>query len=135
MPVISGERRLTGLREMGVSEAVIRLSAGEVVHELFRFRCQTPPYFVYHGAEPPDGPMFVPIWDCCDTATGAWERDGELEFLEFSIEEPGEYRVLARTEQGFLAALFVCLYEDRGDLNVDDFREPARLIGFRRLEE
>jgi hypothetical protein len=135
MPVIPEDQRLTGLREIGVSEAVIRLSAGEVIHELFGFRCRTPPFFVYHGANPPDGPMFAPLWDCCDIATGVWEREGQLEFLEFSIEEADEYRVLAHTEQGLLASLFVSLYEDRDDLELDDFREPARLVGFRHLEE
>jgi hypothetical protein len=79
--------------------------------------------------------MFVPRWECCDSVTGVWERGGRLDFLEYSIEDPEGYRVISHTEQGLLADLFLKLYEDRDGLGLDDFREPARLIGFRFLDE
>jgi hypothetical protein len=135
MTVVPEAQRLSELQRVGVSELIIRLSAGEPVHDLFRFRCESPPYAVYHGASVPVGPTFVPLWECCDSVTGVWERDGRLGFLEFSIEDPREYRAISNTEQGLLADLFLKLYEDRDDLGLDDFREPARLIGFRFLDE
>jgi hypothetical protein len=38
--------------------------------------------------------------------------------------------VLARTEQGLWATVFVNLYEDRSDLAPEAFREAAAAIGF-----
>jgi hypothetical protein len=57
-----------------------------------------------------------------------------MEFIEFSIEADEEFSVLAHTEQGLWATVFVDLYEDRGELQIEDFREPARMVGFRFLE-
>ena len=132
MPVIPEEHRLVKLREMGLSDAVIRLSAGELVHEMFEFRCKTP-FYVYHGANLPEDPVFCPLWDCGDRVTGVWEPDGRPEYIQFSIEATGSYWAVAKTEQGLLAALFSTLYEDEDQLDLDGFREPARSIGFRYL--
>jgi hypothetical protein len=63
------------LRRVGLSGPMIRLSAGEPLHDLFRFRCQTPPYDVYHETGVPVGPAFLPLWDCGDSMTGVWECD------------------------------------------------------------
>ncbi len=135
MPVIPEHQRLIELRKHGLSESVIQISAGEAAHDFFEFRCKAPPYFVYHGAASPRGPIFIPLWECCETVTGLWEREGGLEFLGFSIEAPDEPWWLSKTEQGMLASLFVDFYQDYDDLDIDGFREPARLIGFRYLEE
>jgi hypothetical protein len=54
--------------------------------------------------------------------------------MKFSVEAPAEHVVLARTEQGLWASVFVDLYEDRDDLLVEDFREAARVVGFRFLD-
>jgi hypothetical protein len=50
MTVVAEERRLSELRRVGLSEPIIRLSAGELLHDLFRYRCQASPYYVYHEA-------------------------------------------------------------------------------------
>ena len=42
--------------------------------------------------------------------------------------------MLARTEQGPWASVFVDLYEDRDDLLAEDFREAARVVSFRFLD-
>jgi hypothetical protein len=131
MPVVERERRLELLRRLGVSDALVRQSAGEELHPLFWFRCQGPPQYSYAGAACPDGPLLIPLWDCDTSVTGVREQGGGLEFLRFSVEEPGDYRVLARTEQGLWATVFADLYEDRDDLGLEDFREAAHAVGFR----
>ena len=132
MPVISEESRLNEMRRLGLSEPVIRLSAGEIIHDLFRY--EEAPYYVYHDAEVPDGPDLIPLWDGSDMVTGVWEKDGRLEFIRFCIESPHEFSVLAKTEQGLLATLFIQYYEFT-DGEAGSLREPARLIGFRFLDE
>jgi len=126
--------RIDGLRRLGLSEALIRQSAGNCLHPLLEFRCAGPPYRSYHGAGCPEGPPLAPLWECGDSVTGVWVREGRLEFIQFSIEDQKEYRVLARTEQGLWATVFVNLYEDRDDLAPQAFRDAAGAVGFRFLD-
>lgn len=133
MPVVPEDSRLAELRRLGVSEPLLRLSQGAALHDVFQFWCDAPPLYSYSGAATPDGPPFVPLWDYIDNVVGVWEREDGPEFLEYYIEQPGRYRSLARTEQGFLATLFMEFRAD--DMTLEDFREPARVIGFRFLDE
>jgi len=135
MPVVPAEQRLDALRQLGLSEALIRQSAGEQLHTVLWYRCLGPPYFVYHGADIPDGPLLIPLWDCCDSVTGVWLPGGRLQFIEFSIERPTEFRVLAKSEQGLWATVFVDLYEDNGAVQRLDLVEPADIVGFQFLDE
>ncbi|HTK75143.1 MAG TPA: hypothetical protein VL371_07770 [Gemmataceae bacterium] len=134
MPVVEEAQRLDTLRRLGLSEALVRQSSGEPVHPLLAFRCQGPPFYSYHGAACPEGPPLAPLWDCGGSVTGVWVRGGRLEFIEFSIEAHEEYTILAHTEQGLWAAVFVNLYEDRDDLGPDAFGDAARAVGFRYLD-
>ena len=134
MPVVPEGQRTDNLRRLALSEALIRQSCGDHVHPLFQFRCPGPPFYSYHGAGSPGGPPLVPLWDCGDSVTGVWVRDGRLEFIEFSIEGHEEYTVLAHTEQGLWATVFVNLYEDRDQLAPEAFRDAAGAVGFRFLD-
>ena len=134
MPVVQEGQRLDMLRRLGLSEALVRQSTGERLHPLFEFRCQGPPFYSYHGAGCPEGPALAPLWDCGDSVTGVWIRGGRVDFIEFDIEAVAEYRVLAHTEQGLWATVFVNLYEDRDDLGSEAFRDAARAVGFRFLD-
>ncbi len=126
------ERRIAELRRLGVSEPLVRLSSGEVVHALFRNCCLGPPYYAYHGAGVPDGPPLVPLWDCNDSVVGVWERADGPEFIEFDIEADDQYWPLARTEQGFWAAQFNFFYECEAPL--EELRTAAAVVGFRFLD-
>jgi hypothetical protein len=135
MPVAAAEKRLDILRQIGLSAALVRLASGELLHPLFQFRCQSPPYFSYHGAGCPAGPLLVPLWDCGDAVVSVWVRDSRPEFITFSIEDPDTYAVLAHTEQGLWATVFVDLYEERDDLGPEDFRGAADAAGFAFLDQ
>jgi hypothetical protein len=134
MPVVPAGQRIDSLRRLGLSEALIRQSSGDHVHPLFGFRCPGPPFYSYHGAGSPKGPALAPLWDCGDSVTGVWVRGVRLEFIEFSIEAHEKHTVLARTEQGLWATVFVNLYEDRHDLAPEALRDAARAVGFRFLD-
>jgi hypothetical protein len=134
MPVVPEGQRIDNLRSLGLSEALIRQSSGDHMHRLFEFRCAGPPFFSYHGAGYPAGALLTPLWDCGDSVTGVWVRDGRLEFIEFSIEDPNKYTVLARTEQGLWTTVFANLYEDRSDLAPEAFGDAAAAVGFRFLD-
>jgi hypothetical protein len=111
MPIVSRRERLEVLRRLGISDAVIDLAAGKNRRAIFDYYC-TPPYMIYECVVVPAGNPLVPLWE--DRGGGATAvRPGEtgLEFIEFSVEAPEEYRIVARTEQGLLAHLFITLYE------------------------
>lgn len=135
MAVVPEDQRVATLRRLGISEPVIGLSCGENIHDLFSISCEGPPWYVYHSAEVPGGPPFVPLWEFAEGVTGVWVRDGRLEFIEFDVEAPEEFWVLARSEQGFLASLLLWHYQNRDDLEWADFKQPAEAIGFRYLAE
>ena len=129
MSVIPENQRIAELRRLGASEALVRLSSGELLHEVFRGSCLGPPYFVYHEASVPDGPPLVPLWDHDNHVVGVWQRTAGLEFIEYSIEAAHKYTPLARTEQGFWATQFDFLYEC--DIPLEKLREAAAAVGYR----
>lgn len=133
MAVVPEDQRITELRRLGASEPLVRLSSGEAVHEMFRYGCLGPPYYVYHMAPTPTGPPLVPLWDCNDTVVGVWEQPDGPEFIEFSIEDDDEYTPLARTEQGFWATQFDFFYEC--DVPLEELREAAAAVGYRFLDQ
>jgi hypothetical protein len=132
MAAVPESMRIAELQRLGVSEPMIRLSSGHVVHDMFRHSCLGPPYYVYHGAGTPDGPPLVPLWDRDDSVIGVWERPDVLEFIEFSIEAHDEYTSLARTEQGFWATQFDFFSEC--EVPLDELRDAAAAVGFRFLD-
>jgi hypothetical protein len=76
--------------------------------------------------------------------TAAWVRNGRLEFIVFHLEDdpPGEYRVVAHSEQGMLADFFLywpCTEEqdesEESRAERAEMAEAADAIGFRYFDE
>jgi hypothetical protein len=134
MAAVPEGQRIAELRRLGASEALVRLASGDCVHATFRTSCLGPAYYTYHMAEPPTGPLFVPLWDHCDTVVGVWERPDGPEFIEYDIEADDHdvYESLARTEQGFWATRFDFLFEC--DVPIEVLQEAAAAVGFRFLD-
>lgn len=132
MTVIAEHLRMAQLQRLGLSQALVRLAAGDCVHEVFRGHCLGPPFRVYHGARVPEGPLLVPLWEQDGRVCGVWEVDGGLAFVEFSIELPDAFELVARTEQGFWATRFDFLVEC--EVSGPLLEEAACRVGFRFLE-
>jgi hypothetical protein len=133
MPAVAEDERVAVLRRLGVSDPLIRLSCGEVLHDQLSGSCVGPPWYVYHGSIPtPDGPPLVVLWEWSEEVTGVWQRGSGLEFIRYGFGGPEEFEVLARTEQGFWATQFDFLYES--DAPLDDLWAAAAAVGFRFLE-
>ena len=135
MPIIPDSQRLEALRRLGLSEPLILQSAGEQQHPYFWYRCLGPPQLVYQGAGAPDGCLLYPLWDCLDVVTAVWQPGGRLQFIEFNVQTPEEYAVLARSEQGLWARVFDLLHDDYITEQREDFVVPAQIFGFRFLDE
>lgn len=132
MAVVTQDRRMAALGELGVSGPMRRLAAGECLHEAFGGCCLGPPFYAYRGAAVPEGPPLVPLWDRDSRVAAVWRQPDGLAFIEFSIEDPGAFEVLARTEQGFWASRFDFLYEC--DLAIETLQQAAESVGFRFLD-
>jgi hypothetical protein len=65
-------------------------------------------------------------------ATTAPRRRDRAKFIEFSVEAPDAFEVVAGTEQGFWATRFDLLYER--ELPDEVLRQAARVVGFRLLD-
>src|SRR5262245_26447411 len=133
MPVVAEGERVAVLRQLGLSEPLIRLSCGEVLHEQFNDCCLGPPWYVYHGSvQTPTEPPLVVLWEWCEQVTGVWQRNGGLEFIRYEFGWPELFEVLARTEQGFWARQFDFLYEC--DTSLEELRAAASVVGYRFLD-
>ena len=136
-PVPDGER-LVKLRQLGVSDAVVRLASGKL--KLSVFPLLRTPWKVYRGIEwPRRGPLFVPMWESETVVTAAREKDRGIEFFAFSVESPSSRWRLAGSEQGLLAALFDQPLNDCYDEPEESKKRranltvAARTLGFRHL--
>jgi hypothetical protein len=133
MLVFPQEGRLDELRRLGISEPVVRLAAGELIHWCL---CMLfgPPREVYGWAvvPAPDGPVVVPLLESGKHVYGVREVRGDLEFIEYHTLAPKKAQVVARTEQGFLAWMFLIFpaSDDEGSLLA-----AAEVIGFRHYAE
>jgi hypothetical protein len=142
--------RIATLRQLGLSEPILRLSAGEDVHP--GQECGRPPeefdaapsfalharrkYYQCHrqlpAIEEPSLPAdilwFIPMFTWRGGMVGVWNREGRLEFVCYCIDCPEDgFDVLARTEQGPLAYVLV------GVLN-EDLPAAAQAVGFQFLD-
>lgn len=134
MPAVAEDERVAALRRLGVSDPLVRLSCGEVLHDQFSVSCVGPPWYVYNDSIPtPDGPPLAVLWEWSEQLTGVWRRGGGLEFIRYGFGSPEEFKVLARTEQGFWATQFDFLYES--DAPLDELRTAAAAVGFRFVEQ
>ncbi len=87
---------------------------------------------------PEDVSAVYPLWTCNANVTALWIRRGKWEFVELYHDDP-ETTVLARSEQGLLATLFLSLLE------AEDWKDPkqslgrlrklAKVAGFRYLDD
>jgi hypothetical protein len=132
MALVAEDQRMAELQRLGASVALLQLAAGVCIHAAFGGSCLGPPYYVYHGAGVPDGPAFVPLWDHCSRVCGMRRRPDGVEFIEFSIEAPRDFKILATTEQGFWASRFDFFYEC--EVPNDVLRAAADAVGFRFLD-
>jgi hypothetical protein len=135
MPLVNEGDRLDALRRLGLSPAVVELARGRNQGTAFWFHCAEPYMPFAEGARNPEGPKLVPLWACGDTVTAGRERDGRLEFIEYSMEAPEEYEVIAHTEQGLLATLFISMYEGQQGEDEQSLAAAATSAGFRYFRE
>ncbi len=135
MRIVPEAARLEGFRHLGLTDPLIAQATGEQMHPYLWYRCLGPSRLVDQRWTGSAGPLVYPLWDCADVVTAVWQPEGRLQFIELKGESPEKYSVLAESEQGLWARIFDQLHEDYLTLERADFVVPARIIGFRFLDE
>ncbi|WP_157754024.1 hypothetical protein [Lysobacter capsici] len=130
--VIEESRRLPALSQLGVSPALLQMASGQLPHPALVSCSSGAPYYLYHGAEAPDGPQVLPLWDIGDQVIAIRAQASGLEYICFSIEAPDEVEQLATTEQGFWATQFDFMYEL--DMEIETLHAVAQAVGYRFLQ-
>lgn len=129
--VIDESKLISALSKLGVSPALLQMAAGQFPHPALASCSSGPPYYLYHGAEAPEGPQVLPLWDIGDQVIAIRAQASDLEYICFSIEAPDEVEQLATTEQGFWATQFDFMYEL--DMEIETLHAIAQAVGYRFL--
>jgi hypothetical protein len=82
-------------------------------------------------ATPDDVTDVYPLWNRDAEQCVLWIKNGERQFVWQYHDDP-EHSVIARSEQGLLADLFITLYENEAE--VDALRDAAVVVGFSHLD-
>lgn len=135
--IVEEPRRSEILREYGIPESVIHIGCYEKTDKAFQIHCQEP-----HRSsddQSAEGDLVVSIYETDGDGAYACRKIGDqIEFVEFSAEEPDDIVQIALTVQGFLADLFVDLVyfhlDDGGDPKTALAKASAS-VGFRYLDE
>ncbi len=135
--MLNPETRIAELASLGFSQSVLEMSTERKPHHLFEGLCSDP-YYIYHGGTTPFDLPVVPMWEDGMMLTAAWEFEGIKEIIQFSLESPDEYSVIAYTEQGLWADFFASMIDDGWagiERDIKLVREAAAVVGFSSLEE
>ena len=127
-----GDFRLEQLSQWIHSKPILSLASGHLPHKAFWYRCAKVYKLAAMGDQVP-GPPLVDLWECGDSITACRMNQGVLEFVEFNVEHPEDIEVIATSEQGLLAHVFIELSEDEDDDQL--LRDAAASVGYRWLEE
>lgn len=103
-----GKKRIDYLKKIGVSEYVIRMAQGEILHEFLN--SYKPPKYIYKMKSVPTN--IIPLWEIGYYLTAIVDRNNTISFVEFSLEDIEEtFELVGFTEQAPLSRLFLSAIE------------------------
>jgi hypothetical protein len=124
------------LLDLGLSPAFVEFVFLDPKPKPFSSQCE-PREYGWPCFLPEDVTVAFPLWSYNADITAVWLRAGEREFVTLCHDDPTAV-VLARTDQGLLARLFVTLieredWEDR-EASLRRLRKAAAVAGFGSLD-
>lgn len=127
--IVDEPRRSELLRQLGISEPVVRLgNGGALPHPVFEFHCRTP-----HRSSDDQWATFPLVIALYETLGGICyavrKVEQGLEFVSFDSEEPSALEVLGSSEQAVLADLVLELLGS-GEHTDEAVRDGAAALGF-----
>jgi hypothetical protein len=80
-----GKKRVDYLKKIGLSEPIIRMAQGEIIHPFFESAYEEPNY-IYEMKNIPDN--ITPLWQLDSFRTVVWEENNHI----FSVQLKGNSR-------------------------------------------
>lgn len=134
--MLNPETRITELSRLGFSQPILELSSGRKPHSIFDDVCNDP-FYIYEGGTTPFEMEVIPIWENGMVLTAAIEKPNGTEIVEYNLEAPEEYEIIAYSEQGLWANLFASFVDgwSREESSLNDIEEASQIVRFLLLKE
>ena len=102
--MIQTKDRIEYLKKIGISEPLIRMAQGEIIHSFFESAYEEPEIFQVKNL--PN--EVTPLWQLDEFKTLIFEKDNKMVFAQVNLEDPdATLDIIGFTEQAALARLFI----------------------------
>jgi hypothetical protein len=131
-----GKERINYLKMIGVSEPIIQMAQGEILHPFFESAYEEPNY-IYDIKNIPDN--ITPLWELESFQTVVLEQNNDIFFVQFNLDDLEiTFKIIGYTEQAALARLFLDNIEVsnlENDELIKQVTEASKCTGFKYSEE
>jgi hypothetical protein len=131
-----GKKRIDYLKRIGLSEPIIRMAQGEILHPFFESAYEEPNY-IYNVESVPYN--IIPLWELDTFQTVVWDENNGIFFVQFDLDDlEGTFKIIGYTEQAALARLFLDSIEVsslKNDELIRQVTEASKCTGFKFNEE
>jgi hypothetical protein len=131
-----GKERINYLKKIGLSEPIIQMAQGEILHPFFESAYEEPNY-IYEMKNIPDN--ITPLWEFESFQTVVLEENSHIFFVQFNLDDlEATFKIIGYTEQAALARLFldnIELTNLENDELIKQVTEASKCTGFKHSEE
>ncbi len=131
-----GKERINYLKMIGLSESIIQMAQGEILHPFFESAYEEPNY-IYDIKNIPDN--ITPLWELESFQTVVLEQNNDIFFVQFNLDDLEiTFKIIGYTEQAALARLFLDNIEVsnlENDELIKQVTEASKCTGFRYGDE
>lgn len=131
--LILGDRREHEILTLGLPENVLRLTAGEHVHDMLDDDCRQLKMAIELPDRCPSGKDVVPLWESHSYITGFVPSEPP-QFIKFAQEDPEECRELGSTINSVIGDLLIWYWTEE-DAEDGDLMDVANLLEYPHLAD
>jgi hypothetical protein len=131
-----GKERINYLKMIGLSEPIIQMAQGKILHPFFESAYEEPNH-IYDIKNIPNN--IIPLWELESFQTVMLEENNDILFVQFDLDDlEATFNVIGYTEQAALARLFLDNIEVsnlENDELIKQVTEASKCTGFRYDDE
>jgi hypothetical protein len=131
-----GKERINYLTMIGLSEPIIQMAQGKILHPFFESAYEKP-NLIYDIKNIPNN--IIPLWELESFQTVLLEKNDDIFYVQFNLDDlEATFKVIGYTEQAALARLFLDSIEVsnlENDELIKQVKEASKCTGFRYDDE
>jgi hypothetical protein len=131
-----GKERINYLTMIGLSEPIIQMAQGKILHTFFESAYEKP-NLIYDIKNIPNN--IIPLWELESFQTVLLEKNDDIFYVQFNLDDlEATFKVIGYTEQAALARLFLDSIEVsnlENDELIKQVKEASKCTGFRYDDE